>query len=263
MAHGIGGGGTDEFVRQRFQGVRIGEADVRGDAAAHQGDLAAPDAVVDDRELGHVGAGAAGRRAEHQRRQGAVNPVGALIIADGAAIGDENGDSLGGIHGAAAAQADDYIRPLPDIFARPLFHLKVLRVGGDLVEIDKAQAGSHQALHRPIHPAGREQPVIADEENLFPAQPFGASADLVKEATAENDFRHLKLAVMIGQPASNRLFCCQVFSQSKISSPLVGGSHCFFVKILNSNSCALKSNIVLLVLPWAGNCRYGTFLPAV
>src|SRR6185369_13445439 len=107
MTEGVGSGGADKFVRQGCQGVRVCQADVRSNAAAHNTNLAKMLCVTDYGKLGYIGTGAAGCRTENQRRQGANDPVRSFKVTDFASVGYQYGDRLGCIHGAAATKADN------------------------------------------------------------------------------------------------------------------------------------------------------------
>ena len=197
MTEGIDRRRSDMLIREGAESVRVGEADIRGDTAAHDGEFALFLAIIDNHELGDIRAGATGRRAEDQGGKGAVNQVGPGVFPNLPAVGDEDGDPLGGIHGAAAAEADDHIRPLGDIFAGAGFDFVILGIGGHLVKIDKGQAGREQALHHLVDPAGREEPLIADQKDLLATEPAGTDAGLVEEAPTEDDLGDFKFTVMM------------------------------------------------------------------
>ena len=180
-----------------LEGVGVGQTDIGGDAAAHDGEFALLLAVVHHHELGDIGPRPAGGRAENQRRQGPADQVRPGVFPDLAPIGDQDGNPLGGIHGTPAAEADDHIRLLGNVFAGTGFDFVVLGIGGHLVEIDKRQPGGEQTFHHLVDPAGLEQALVADQKNLLATQTAGARSDLIEQAPAENDFGDFKFAVLM------------------------------------------------------------------
>ena len=123
----------------------------------------------------------------------------------------------------------------------PCFDLEILRVGGDLVEIDESQPRLEQAVHGLVHPSGLEEPLVADQKNLLPAQAPGTGADLVEKAAAENDLRDLEFAV-VDRPVGSRIRFCsfsgfQPTDESRVRSDR-RRKHCFSDINIYSNTYA-------------------------
>ena len=195
MAQRVGGGGADVLVGKGLQGVGIGEADVGRHAAAHDGHLAALFGVGDDGELGDVGAGAAGGGTEHHGRQRPDDPVRSLEVADPAAVGNQDGDPLGRVHGAPAAEPDDDVRPLAQVLTRPLFDLDVLRDWGRSGRSRRTKpASSRLFMTWSTHPA-LKSPWSLTRNTLCPPRRRAQEPTWFEHPAAEDDLGDLELAM--------------------------------------------------------------------
>src|SRR6185369_4605285 len=196
MAEGIGSSGTDKFIRQCSQCVRVCQADIRSNTAAHDADFSKVLGVADDCKLGNIGTGAAGRRTENQRRKWSNNPVRSFKVADFSSVGDKNGDCLGRIHGAAAPEADNHVGAVTQILSYARVNFVILWIRRNSVKINEFKSSLKKASHGLINPAGMKQPLVADKKYLLAAKSAGARPHLIQHASAENYFRHLKFIIM-------------------------------------------------------------------
>ena len=110
VAECISGSRAHILVGEGFERIRVGQADIGSYTTTHNGDFAASFGIVDDGELGYIGTGAARGRTEDKGREWPKDLVRPFEILDPAAIGNENGDTFGGVHGTSAAKSYNDVR---------------------------------------------------------------------------------------------------------------------------------------------------------
>ena len=183
---------VEPFGHRREQ-ARVDDRDVRDQRPTQDGDLRAAVRVGDDAELRHVGAGARRRRNAHQGRNGHGGLVDTRIVEDVAAVGGEDGDSLGRIDHRTAAKCDQHIAPVGpvELVAGP--DLVVLGIRGDRAPHLRVDALGAQVADEFVDPAGLYQSGIGDQQRTQRAEADRGVRGFSHRIDSEHDLRGVEL----------------------------------------------------------------------
>jgi len=181
MCQGIQAGGSREGSRQAQCQQWINQGHVSGDQAR------TPYVVLDlALWIGNYSpksnlTASAGRCRHCDERRNALDDglrISPLEIQDRAAVNCNHTNGFGGIHGAAAAEADESIAALTLIQLSAPIHQRDGRIGHHLVEENVVDVLGLQNLGCLIHEAGVHQAFVSDQHGPFGAQRL----DLVAQA---------------------------------------------------------------------------------
>ena len=180
-------GGRRDVTRQRVgeRGVENHRPEARvGRAAGH---LAVGRGVGDERVRLGLAAGAGGGRHADRRQQGHRGVAEALVVGDGAAVGDDEVDPLRAVHRAAAADGDEQVRRDPT--GRRHSGLDVL-LGGVLVDIGEdrdLETGRFEGLERSLGVAGGFDPPVGHHQGAPPGELTRQPAELAEASRSVDD----------------------------------------------------------------------------
>ena len=200
MGEGVQTGGRVEPVRHRGQQARVDDRGVGNQRAAQDGDLGVAGGVGDDAELRHVGPGPRRRRDHHERRDGHLRLVHALVVEDVATVGGQDGYPLGGVDDRSAADGDEDIAPLLGVALIAGGDLVVFRVGREIVPDDGPHTLLTQVRDHLVDPARRNQPGVGHQHGTQRTESQRGMRGLGHRVDTEHDLRRVELQ----QPRSDR-----------------------------------------------------------
>ncbi len=194
VGHGVDGGRDDEGPGFGGQDFRVDDGDVGHQRSADDGHFDRALHVVDDGELGNVGPAARRGGQKDHGGQRMLDAVGPFVVVNRSAVAHHQRDALGRVHGAAAAQRHHHVAALFPVAERAVPHLEISGIGHHFGVVVPVQTFLPQHVQNLLHPSGLFQSGVADEEDLFRAQPAGADPGVLQAAPAKENFRDGKFA---------------------------------------------------------------------
>ncbi len=187
MSQGVNAAASRD-PRRLGKGQRgVEQGDARGGFRVAAGHLLMGLLVGDEGKGLAFAARAAGGGDGEQGQHGARGPADAPVILHLAAVGENEVAALGGVHAAAAAQADDGVDGGAASDLDAALHAPGRGVLLDLLKARHLHAGGFQQGLHPAGMTGGHDPAVGDEQHLPGGETLGQFAHALDAVDAEDD----------------------------------------------------------------------------
>ena len=154
---------------------------------ADDGDFGFLVAVGDNRKLGHVRGGTGGRGDADQGGARNIDPVDAFVFEDMPAVGGDDSDAFGAVHGAAAAHGHDDVAALLGIVFNPQHDFLGPGVGADVGKDGVGHLGGGERCQDFLRPSRLHDLRVGNQQDFGCPQVAGIATGQTDGAVTQYD----------------------------------------------------------------------------